>query len=320
LGDAQRRSAEAMLGKWAHPDLHFTFPTIKLPSMGSDHQPVSDDFIKQWRELLATGPYFSTEQWMEAMDAENQQAIITAGESDELVRKLSLKSSQGGYKVSVVWLPERMNLQAANKLLKLIEEPPQHTVFLMACEDAGQLLATIRSRVQRIDVPRIADDDMMEALQQRLGQTEEEARRIVRLACGNWLSAISETQQGGEREQFLNLYMQLMRQAYQRQVVELRTWSETVAKMGRERQKRFLEYLMRMTRECFAYNFRQPGLVYMSAQEEQFATKFSRFVNERNVLQMYDVANLALRDVCQNANAKIVFFDLAMQMIIYLRQ
>jgi len=320
LADAQRRSAEAMLAKWAHPDLHFTFPTIKLPSMGSDHQPVSDDFAKEWRSLLGSSPYFSIEQWMEAMDAENQQAIITAGESDELVRKLSLKSSQGGYKVAVVWMPERMNQQAANKLLKLIEEPPQHTVFLMACEDPGQLLATIRSRVQRIDVPRIDDEDIVGALRQRLGQNDDEARRIARLACGNWLAAVEETRQGGEREQFLELYKQLMRQAYQRQVADLRTWSETVAKMGRERQKRFLEYMLRMTRECFTYNFRQPDIVYMAAQEELFASKFARFVNEANVLQMYDVANLALRDIGQNANAKIVFFDLAMQMIIYLRQ
>ena len=319
LSPSMRRNAQAMLQQWAHPDLHFTFPTIKLPSMSSDHQPVSDDFMAPWRALLGRGLYFSLEQWMEEMGAENQQAIITAGESDDLVRRLSMKSSQGGYKVSVVWLPERMNLSAANKLLKLIEEPPQHTVFLMACEEPGQLLETIRSRVQRIDVPRLADSEVAEALATQCGQTADEAHRLARLARGNWIVALSELQQGGEREQFLNLYMQLMRQAYQRQLVPLRTWSETVAKMGRERQKRFLEYMMRMTRECFMRNFGNPDLCYMSAAEEQFASRFARFVNETNVLQMYDTANLALRDIAQNANAKIVFYDLALQTIVQLK-
>ena len=125
--------AKAMLAKLEHPDLHFTYPTIKLSSMGAEHKPVSDDFAKEWHALATKTLYFTMEEWMASMGADNQQAIITAGESDELVRKLSLKSSQGGYKVSVVWLPERMNIECANKLLKLIEEPPMQTVFIMVC-------------------------------------------------------------------------------------------------------------------------------------------------------------------------------------------
>ena len=136
-----------MLQKLEHPDLHFTYPTIKLPSMKSDYKPVSDDFAKEWHELVMMSPYFTMEEWMQAMGGENQQAIITAGESDDLVRKLSLKSSQGGYKVSIIWLPERMNIECANKLLKLIEEPPQQTVFIMVSEEPEKLLETIRSRV-----------------------------------------------------------------------------------------------------------------------------------------------------------------------------
>ena len=318
--DAQRRSAQAMLTKWAHPDLHFTFPTIKLTSMSSDHQPVSDDFIGQWRAMLTGGDlYFSLEQWLEQIGAENQQAVITGGESDELVRQLSMKSSQGGYKVSVVWLPERMNQTAANKLLKLIEEPPQHTVFIMACEEPGQLLETIRSRVQRIDLPRLTDDDIAAALTERYGMSADEARAVAHLARGNWIEAKAQAGTDDERQLFLDLYMQLMRQAFLRQVVQLRQWSETIAKMGRERQKRFLEYILRMTRECFMSNMQQPDIVYMTRQEAAFAVKFAPYVNERNVLQMYDVANLALRDIAQNANAKVVFFDLAVQMIVYLK-
>ena len=167
----------AMVRRLEHPDLHFTYPTIKLPSMSADHKPVSDDFAREWHELIMQGPYFSMDQWLAAIGAENQQAIITAGESDELVRKLSLKSSQGGYKVCIVWLPERMNGECANKLLKLIEEPPLHTVFLMACEEPDKLLETIRSRVQRIDVKRIPEDTLCQALISRRGIDDQQARR-----------------------------------------------------------------------------------------------------------------------------------------------
>ena len=291
---------EAMLRKLEHPDLHFTYPTIKLPSMGSDHKPVSDDFAKEWHELVMGGLYFTMTEWLEQMGGENQQAIITAGESDELVRKLSLKSSQGGYKISLVWLPERMNTECANKILKLLEEPP--------------------SRVQRIDVKRIADDDIRKALVEKRGLTEDMAQRITRMANGNWLKALQMLSADSENELFLDMFQSLMRLAYQRKVKDLKAWSEHMAAMGRERQKRFLEYFLRLVRENFMYNFRQPDLCYMTQREEDFARNFARFINEANVLPITDLANVAIRDIGQNANAKIVFFDFALQMIVLLIQ
>ena len=313
-------SARAMLEKMEHPDLHFTYPTIKLPSMSTEHKPVSDDFAREWHELIMQGPYFTMDQWMQAMGGENQQAIITAGESDELVRKLSLKSSQGGYKVSIIWLPERMNIECANKLLKLIEEPPSQTVFLMVSEEPDRLLETIRSRVQRIDVKKLPNEVVCQALIQRRGIDEASARRISRLANGSWLKALEELQVGSENEQFLDLFISLMRLAYQRNVRELRRWSETMAAFGREKQKRWLEFFLRMVRENFMYNFRNDDLVYMTQKEEDFARNFARFINEANVLMIYDLANRAIRDIGQNANAKIVFFDFALQMIVLLLQ
>ena len=313
-------SSKAMLQKLEHPDLHFTYPTIKLPSMGADHKPVSDDFAKEWHTLIAQGLYITMDEWMQAMGGENQQAIITAGESDDLVRKLSLKSSQGGYKVSVVWLPERMNIECANKLLKLIEEPPLQTVFIMVCEEPDKLLETIRSRVQRIDVKRIDEADIQQALVARRGIGEEDARRIARLANGNWLKAMEELQVGSENEFFLDMYKMLMRLAYQRKIKDLRKWSEQMAALGREKQRRWLSYFLRMTRENFMYNFQNEELCYMTQQEEDFAKNFARFVNEANVVPISELANLATRDIGQNANAKIVFFDLALQMIVLLLQ
>ena len=324
LGDRSQESGDrrlkAMLDKLEHPDLHFTFPTIKLPSMNSDHKPVSDDFAQEWHELVMEGPYFTMDQWMQAMGGENQQAIITAGESDDLVRKLSLKSSQGGYKVSIVWQPERMNIECANKLLKLIEEPPQQTVFIMVCEEPDKLLETIRSRVQRIDVKKISDEEIEQALVERRGIEAGAAHRIARLANGSWLKAMEELQVGSENELFLDMFVLLMRLAYQRKIKDLRKWSEQMAAFGREKQKRWLNYFLRMIRENFMFNFGREELTYMTQKEEDFAKNFARFVNEGNILPINDLANKAVRDIGQNANAKIVFFDFALQMIVLLLQ
>ena len=311
---------QAMLAKWEHPDLHFTYPTIKLPSMSSDHKPVSDDFARQWHDLIMDGPYFTMTEWLDCMGGENQQAIITAGESDELNRKLSLKSSQGGYKVSIIWLPERMNIECANKILKLLEEPPSQTIFIMVCEEPDRLLETIRSRVQRIDIKKIDDDDMRQALIEQRGLSEDMALRTARMANGNWLKALEMLSVDSENELFLDLFQSLMRLAYQRKIRDLKAWSEQMAAMGREKQKRFLDYMLRLIRENFMYNFQQEELCYMSQREEDFARNFARFINEANVIPISELVSLAIRDIGQNANAKIVFFDLALQMIVLLIQ
>ena len=305
-----------LLRQWAHPDLHFSFPTIKKASMGSDHQPISDDFAQEWRELLAEGPYFSLEQWMDAMGGENQQAIITAGESDRLSRRLSIKASQGGYKVCVMWLPERMNVTSANKILKLLEEPPQQTVFILVSEEPEKLLETIRSRTQRFDFKRINDEAIEQALISRRGLDQDTAHRIARLANGSWSAALDSLRAGNETSLFFGLFTLLMRYAYTKKVKELKKWTESVAAFGREKQKRMLIYFNRMVRESFMYNFHNPALNYMTAQEEQFCTRFAPFINERNVMELNELFERALRDISQNANSKMVFFDIALQTII----
>lgn len=314
----QSRNAEAMLKKWQHPDLHFTYPVIRPTGKSADHKMVSDDFTKEWHELLADGPYFTMDQWLDQMKAANQQAIIGAGESDDLTRKLSLKSSQGGYKISLIWLPERMNQECANKLLKLLEEPPALTLFIMVCEEPEHLIETIRSRTQRIDIKRIDENDIQQALIQRRGIEEDTAYRIARLSNGSWLRAMEALDADNENSQFLNMFIVLMRMAYTRNVKELKKWSETVAGYGRERQKRMLTYFMQMVRENFMYNFHQAELNYLTLEEENFTRNFARFINEANVIEINDLLALARRDIGQNANAKIVFFDLALQMIVLL--
>lgn len=318
--EAMRRNAVAMLAKWQHPDLHFSFPIIKPKGTTSDHKMVCDDFSKQWHELLARGPYFTMEQWMTLMGAENQQAVIFEAESDALSHRLYMKPSQGGYKVSLIWLPERMNLTCANKMLKLLEEPPQKTVFLLVSEEPERLLETIRSRVQRFDVHRIADEAIEQALVARRGLDEDTAHRVARSAMGSWLQALQELDAGNENRQFFDLFVMLMRKSYTRDLRELKNWSEAIAGFGREKQRRMLVYFLYLVRENFMYNFRQPDLNYMTSEEEHFAQNFARFIHERNVVEMSELFQLAYRNIGQNANAKIVFFDVAMKMIILLRR
>lgn len=301
-----------------HPDLHFTFPTVKLAKWNSEYKPVSDDFIEQWHEMLNGGYYFSLAQWMEAMKEEKKQAVITVGEANDLIKKLTMKSNQGGWKINIIWLPERMNLECANKMLKLIEEPPSQTLFIMVCREPEKLLETIRSRVQRFDVRPIAYNDMVEALQSRRMLSAEDATRVARLVNGNWLAAQEELNAGNENRLFYDYFVHLMRKAYTSDVKEMKRWAESVSGMGREEQRRLLAYFLRMSREAFMYNFHNPELIYMTADEEQFCTRFARFVNETNIIGFQELFQKAMRDIGQNANAKIVFFDIALQVAVLL--
>lgn len=302
-----------MLRKWAHPDLHFTYPVIKQSGTTSDYKPVSDDFSKEWHDLLADGPYFTIEQWLLAMGTTTQQAIMTVKEADAISHKLSLRSSQGGYKVSLIWLPERMREDTANKLLKMIEEPPSQTVFILVSENPAALLETIRSRTQLFSMHRIAIEDIELALVQKRGIDEEPAKKLARFAEGSWLKALDALDAESENREFLTDFISLNRLSFSRDVKGLAKWSQDVTKYGREKQKRMLAFFLRMTRENFMYNFHIPQLTYLTTQEENFVKKFAPFMNENNVMEMAEVFSEAIRDIGQNANARIVFFDVALQ-------
>lgn len=311
-------NAQAMIARWEHPDLHFVYPTVKLPGMSADHQPVSNEFAEEWHRLIAESSYFTMTQWMKAMGATTQQAVITGAESDELSRVLSLKSSQGGYKVCIIWLPERMNLTSANKLLKLLEEPPQETVFLMVSEEPERLLDTIISRTQRIELKPIETEEMAQQLVSRRGLESDTARTVARVAHGSWLRALQTLEAGNENREFLSMFQMLMRHCYMRNVKELKRWSEAVAAYGREKERRLLAYFRQQIRENFMYNFRNPELVYMTQEEEAFARNFARFINEANVAGIDELFAHAHRDIGQNANAKIVLYDMALKLIVLL--
>ena len=298
--------------KLVHPDLHFVFP-VKSSSN------VSDDFIREWRELLLQNPYMTFPQWMEAMGVENQQPLIGVKESDEITRKLNLKSSSGGYKIMIIWLPEKMNVQSANKLLKLLEEPPRQTLFLMVSEQPDALLATIQSRTQRMELRKLSENIIAQTLQDNYGLQPTDAANVAHLADGSMQKALETIHISEDNRVFFDLFVSLMRLSYQRKLREMKQWSEQVAALGRERQKNLLDYCQRLLRENFVYNFRCPQLVYMNSEEQAFSTRFAPYINERNVIGIMDELALAQQHIEQNVNAKMVFFDFALKMIMLLK-
>lgn len=316
----KERNSVAMVRKLEHPDLHFSFPVFKTKSMSADHKVTSDDFMKDWLQFIKQGPYFTLNQWTGTIGVENQQTKIYVGESDLLTRKLSLTASQGGYKVAIIWLPEKMNAECANKMLKLLEEPTPRTVFILVPEEPEKIIETIRSRTQQIYIKTIQQEEIKKALIRQRGLDEQNATRIARMANGNWLKALEELDSENEKRHFLELFISLMRLTYTKQLGELKTWSENVASLGREKQKRMMEYFLHMVRENFMYNFNQPQLSYMTQDEENFASKFAPFINEANVIQITEQMQRTIPEITQNANPKILFYDMALQLIILIRK
>ncbi len=306
-----------MTEQWAHPDLHFSFPLFKQKSTD---QPISDDRLAEWREQLSRTPYFTPNDWLADLHGENQQLQFYVGESDSLQRKLSLKASQGGYRIVIVWLPEKMPPATANKLLKLIEEPPSQTHFILVSQEPEQVLGTILSRTQRMRVPALPEQIIAQALTERHGVAPDRAATLAHVAQGSYTQALALVSDDDERKAHFDFFVQLMRYCYMRQAQEMRQWADQVSGLGRERQKRMLEYFQRLVRENFVSNFRQPQLVYMTDEEEAFARNFARFINERNVIPFTEELAACQAEIEQNVSPRMVFFDLALKITLLLKK
>lgn len=307
------------MDKLVHSDLHFVFPVKKKKNSSSDSAPVSDDYIGEWREIFMKEPYFSYSDWLIMLDVENQQPMIYEKESSEILRKLSLKSREGGWKIVIIWLPEKMKEACSNKLLKILEEPPAETLFLLVAENTEHILPTILSRTQRIEIPRIANDDISATLQHRYALDADTARSIAQQSGGDWEKAESMLKVDSSKKIYLELFMTLMRMAYRRDIMAMKHWSEQVAALGRERQKGMLEYCQRMIRENFIMNFGRNEMLYLSPEERSFSVNFSPFVNENNIFGIVEEISEAQKHVEQNVNAKMIFFDMALRMIVWIK-
>jgi DNA polymerase-3 subunit delta' len=310
--------------KLQHPDLHFAFPIVK-----GDEGDVCDAYADKWRGLVTEHKYFDLDDWYRVMGVETKQGMIYEKESSEILRKLSLKSFSGGYKIMLIWQPEKMNATCANKLLKLLEEPPTMTLFLLVSEHPEQLLSTILSRVQEVRVPRLSEETIAAGLQKEYAWLDtEDARTIAHMANGSYLTALKMMSESEDNQTYFDDFVALMRNAWlvgQKKdysaLLKLRQWSTDMAdsKVGREKQKAFLQYAQRQIRENYIYNFHCSSMNYQTKKEQEFSTKFAPFIHDGNVEKMMNELGKAEQQIAQNGNAKIIFFDLCLQMIVLVK-
>jgi DNA polymerase-3 subunit delta' len=298
--------------KMAHPDLHFVFPVFTTKEI---KKPVSDDFLPKWREMVHKTPYFTLSQWLGFVENENAQGLIYEKESDSIMRKLNLKSFESEYKVMIIWLPEKMHQACANKLLKLIEEPPSKTLFLLITEDEEAVISTIRSRTQLIKVPFIDKNSMRDALMESNAVAGEQIDDIVRLSNGNYITAMEYMTPDESSAYFFIKFQEMMRFAYMRQVFELTRWAEEMATLGRDRQKAFFAFALRLIREYFVMNMNRSNMIYMNREEKDWGTKFAPFINERNIIPFAKEFELGIKHISMNGNPRIIFLDTALRMV-----
>lgn len=313
-------------GKLQHPDLHFAFPIYKEKP---GRESVCDDFIGKFREIVLDRGYFSQNDWYAAIGAETKQGVIYEAESSEILRKLSLKPfTADGFKTMIIWLPEKMNTACANKLLKILEEPPEKTLFLLVSEEPEMLLSTILSRTQQMKIPGLPEQTIAENLMERDDEMDvREARSIAHIANGSWLRALQAVEENAENsallQQFINLFRCAWRVGVRRDYAalrELREWSTEMASTGREHQKNFLQYMQQQLRENYLRNLHCEEINYQTVGEAAFSDKFAPFVNERNIEELMRQADLAQRQIEQNGNARIIFFDLCQQIIVLVKK
>lgn len=300
----------------AHPDLHFTFPFFK--SEKEEHA-TSQPFQLTWRKALLASPYIGLDEWVEAIGADRKQLFISVHEALEINRKLSLKAFKGGWKVWVCWLPETMRVDTANKLLKLIEEPPDATVMIFVTEHWDQLLATIRSRVQAVRLPRLTEEEAAAVLVARGGLNPEAALEWASVVEGNVAAGLRLSSGEGVAPDH-DLFVRWMRGCYGRDAGGIVEMADAFVAPGREGMKRFLLYAMHMIRQSILLNYGVHSLVKMTQRERAFAAKFAPFVHHGNVLDIQELLEEAHRDVSGNVNGKLVFMDLSIRLNTLLRQ
>ena len=299
-----------------HPDLHWSFPFFKPD--GQD-KAVSQPFQAAWREMLLSRPYFGMEEWTQAIGADRKQLFISVHEALEINRKLGLKPFKGGWKVLILWLPETMRVDTANKMLKLIEEPTDKTVMLFVSEHYDSLLATIRSRVQALRVPRLGDVEAADQIQKLTDLSADAASDLARVVEGNLASAMRLASSGGATADH-ELFVEWMRACYGSQAGVLVALSDQFAKPGREAMKRFLLYALHMVRQCIVGNYGAMDLVRLTAKERAFAEKFAPFIHHANIRELHRELEMAHRDISGNVNGKLVFMDLSVRVNLLLRR
>ena len=305
--------------KLVHPDLHFVIPTNTTKSVKSN--PESDLFMEEWREFtLKNDGYFNDTDWYAFLDIENKQGYMSVRDAASLLRKLNMKSYEGEYKIAIIWMAEKMRVDTANKLLKLLEEPPEKTVFLLIAEDSEELLATIKSRTALVKIPAIDLGSIEAALKDRLGCNPQQAHNAAMISEGNWINACHSVQDSEEHKFFFTTFQQWMRLCFRAAYSELIDFSSNVKTLGREKQKELLDYGLRIIRNSLLFNNNLAEIVMLPDDEKTFNSKFAPFINPANLAQIAELFDEAIRQIERNGNAQIIFTDVSFKMVALLKK
>ena len=302
----------------SHPDLHFAFPVTTSEKIKS--HPISNNYLDEWRQLLKEQPYGNLFDWYRLLGVDNKQGQIGVDEAQEIVKVLSLKSYEGGYKVMIIWMAEKMNTAAANKLLKLIEEPPSKTVFILIAEDEEQIISTIRSRCQVLHFPPLAEAVIKDALIKQFDLNEGVATKIAHQSNGNYNKACDLVYQDSEDIQFETWFIFWIRSAFKAKgnkaaIHDLISWSEDIAKTGRETQKQFLNFCLDFFRQALLLNYNAQNLVYFEPKTESFKLEnFAPYVHGANIMEISDELQDAIYHIERNGNPKIILTDLSIKL------
>jgi len=311
-------SCNLKFNNFSHPDLHFAFPVTTSHKVKS--KPVSNFYLEEWRQLLEQQPYGNLFDWYNLLGVDNKQGQIGVDEAHEIVKSLSLKSYEGGYKVMIIWMAEKMNTACANKLLKLIEEPPEKTVFILIAEDEEQLINTIRSRCQVLHFPLLPEETIASGLVKNFHVEKSVASKIAHQSNGNYNKACDLIYQDSEDIQFEKWFVVWIRSAFKAKgnksaIHDLISWSEEIAKTGRETQKKFLRFCLNYFRQALLLNYKANELVYLEPKSENFKLeKFAPFVHDNNILEISKEIQDAVYHIERNGNSKIILTDLSIKL------
>jgi DNA polymerase-3 subunit delta' len=296
------------MNKLIHPDVTFTYPVAPKEEI---KKPRSIDYFEQWSEEVTANPYITYNQWMQALDLDNKQGLIAEAESGDIIHRLSLKSSEAPYKIIIIWLPERMNTTSANKLLKIIEEPPEDTFFFLVAEHFESLLPTIVSRTQLLKVNKISDEEMIEDLQKNHGIDPGTSKRIAHLADGSYSEALLMINNSDVEKNMNQQFLAWMRSCLKLNVRNISDQSQQFGGETRETQKNFINHALTVVRECMLINYGDHSLVRLEGKDLEDFTRLAPFINASNIEGFNDELNKAYFHLERNANSKLLFTDLS---------
>lgn len=304
--------------KLIHPDLHFVYPVAPLKNL---KKPLSRDFIEKWRYITISNNYFlNLNEWYKEIGIETKQGIINKDDCNNIIKTLNYMSYEAEYKVMIIWMVEKLFHSAAPKLLKILEEPPDKTLFILISENQERIINTIISRTQIIKIPKIANKVLIESLKYNTDYSESEIIRVVKIADGNYKAVLRFLEQSEEEQYNFITFRNWMRLCFSNDIIETNEFVKDISRIGRERQKSFFSYSLRIIRECLMLNYSSSYQLHFEGEEETFVRKFSPFVNNISGPVLSEEFNKALFHIERNANPSILFFDLSLKIIKLLKR